>query len=1307
MENPAGQSLKLKGKDNWNVWKFQITIILRSKNVFEVVTGKSAKPIWVSGNEQERQRHEAKLQEWVRKDSKAQETIVMGMQEGPMGHIITCESSEEMWDKLLSVYEQKSEVSLHLIQQRFFNLKYESEGISKYMSKIEEIKTQLKQMGEEISENMLMTKILMSLPDSYKHFISAWESVPLRDRNLNDLTSRLLIEEQRINVVEDSQEALVAKNFTNERRQVKCYMCNKYGHMKKDCFYNKTSKKETQVCHYCKKPGHFINKCRFKAAKDKEENSKAEALVSSALISENISRSDWYLDSGASEHMCCNKNQVSNFEELKVPKLIKIGNGTNIKATGKGIVKVNSIVDKQIRPMELKDVLYVPDLTFNLLSVSSTLDKGYRFVSDKEKGEFINKKGQTCARATRDGKLYKMNFQTCGYANAAVVQKKSLKVWHEKLAHQNIRQVKRMLNKNNIKYDETEEFTCEPCIKGKQHRLPFGTSSSKTSKTCEIIHADVCGPMEESSLGGSRYFLLIKDDYSHYKSVYFMKHKSEVKQHLKYFLLSSKKETGNEVKILRSDNGLEFDNQEVKSLLKEKGIRFQKTVPYTPEQNGKAEREMRTIVEAARTMLLAKGMDKSFWGEAVNTAVYTLNRTGTSTIENKTPYEIWYNQRENIKNLQVFGTEAYVHIPKEKRRKLDAKSKKGIFVGYEENTKGYRIYFPENRKIECARDVNFSNHEQNGKIQEVQTEEGQEQQEIVQGEDKIIEENVNKMCINEDDTNQEENENQTKSLRNRNKLKKPQKYQDYETCFLVMNDEDEPETYEEAMERNDSKQWKLAIQTELDSLKENNTWTEVENNNNCNIIENRWVFKIKRNKEGKISQYKARLVAKGFQQKDNMELAEIYSPVAKLTTMRVLLAIAVQENFPVYQMDVKSAFLYGDIEEEVFMYLPEGLQIIEENKICKLNKSIYGLKKSPRYWNEKFNSVMECQNFERSKNDLCLYTKITEHFKTYVLLYVDDLLIIGSDEGEVNKLKSVLSLNFKMKDLGRASNYLGINIEQDISAGTITINQSANLKGVLHKYGMKDCKSVSTPMDTNFNHEHLKRQSPESQEIETMCRRIIGSLMYAMLGSRPDLSASINILSRYQASASNDLLTALKRILRYVKGTVNLNLIFKRQEKSAILTGYVDSDWGGDKCDRKSTSGYTFMIKDCVVSWSSKKQSTVALSSTEAEYIALSVAICEACWLRKLLCDLKINNIDPIVLFEDNQSAIRVAKNFDNSKRLKHIDIRYCFVNEKINNNIIDVQYLDTENQIADVFTKPLSRVKFEKFCKCLNLIQM
>lgn len=665
--------------------------------------------------------------------------------------------------------------------------------------------------------------------------------------------------------------------------------------------------------------------------------------------------------------------------------------------------------------------------------------------------------------------------------------------------------------------------------------------------------------------------------------------------------------------------------------------------------------------------------------------------------------------------MYVFGTTISVHIPAVKRRKWDPKAELGRFVGYGENTKGIRVYFPERNAVEVKRDVVVVIAKP-----EEQTEPNEEDIPLAellkqtQTDAKTLEENVNAPIapLNTPEVEEEqffspdvegqqffssdvdgdqffspdESEGELEQPRRSTRQKKaPSWSKDFKTCFLSI--ESEPSTYQQAIQSDDSEKWRAAMEKEMKTLKENHTWDEIEESavpKGHKIISTKWVYKIK-NSESDLPQFKARLVARGFEQ-DNLSAA-VYTPVAKLTTFRIFLAVANQKGFPVYQMDVTGAFLYGNIKQEVYVRLPE-------NQIGKLNKSLYGLRESPKNWYERFDQFMYQENFVKSKNDLCLFYKIDCKYVTYVLIYVDDLLICGSDESKIVKFKNMLNDNFKMKDLGLASNFLGINIEQNLQQNEICINQNVYLKKVLEKFQMADCKSVDTPMERNFNLESLNKTCSESKEMENKCRQLIGSLLYACMGTRPDLCVAVSFLSRYQHCASSELFKCLKRILRYVKGTLNLNLVYK-QNNSNELNGYVDADWAGDIRDRKSTTGYIFKMFDCPISWSSKKQLCVSLSSAEAEYVALSQSITEACWLKYILKDFGISC--NITMFEDNQSAIKISENNENNKRLKHLDIRYHYIMENVTNKNVKLQYVKSNDNLADIFTKPLAKPQFTK----------
>lgn len=737
--------------------------------------------------------------------------------------------------------------------------------------------------------------------------------------------------------------------------------------------------------------------------------------------------------------MCRDRNLFTTYSPLS-NKSVLVGNGSIISAHGCGQVAVQVYDGREWIDTTIDNVLYVPELKTNLFSVNCATDRGYVMITNNNVCTFYNKMDKVCAVANRNGdNMYYMDVRyKCENANIAQVESSSLKEWHKRLAHQNMQYVRNVLKNNNIPVKDVADVQCENCLEGKIHRLPFSDSESKTTRPCELIHADTCGPMEGPSVGGSRYFVILKDDYSNFRSVYFIKGKDEVKKCIENFINKAENITNNKVLYFRSDNGSEIVNKDVRDLFNRRGIIHQTTVPYTPEQNGKAEREIRTLVESARTMLYAAGLPLKLWAEAVHTAAYVLNRTSKSKEEGKTPYETWTNKHFDINELKIFGTPVYVHIPKEKRRKWDSKAEKGVMVGYGEEVKGYRVYFPQYNSVDTKRDVVFLKQSEDKEQDKEQVvvldlnvpdntpvssertpdtsekvtekkpddkasgEQKSDSVEVISGgpsservEQVPVQDRSNISLESDaslyipctsDEGSGDEGEPGDIQPRRGTRVRK-------QTAFYKCNNvftEQEPKTYQEAMKRKDASKWQEAVDRELATLKDNNTWSFCEKPAGEKTVSSKWVFKIK-NSNGSV-QYKARLVARGFEQSDIMDLWEIYAPVANLSTFRLFVSVATKLNLPIYQMDVTGAFLYGDIDETVYLQLPEGAYTDDKN-IVKLNKSLYGLKKSPKYWNDKFNSVIVRQGFERSKSDSCLYTKCSGDSKTHLLIYVDDLLI--------------------------------------------------------------------------------------------------------------------------------------------------------------------------------------------------------------------------------------------------------------------------------------------------------------------------
>ena len=660
----------------------------------------------------------------------------------------------------------------------------------------------------------------------------------------------------------------------------------------------------------------------------------------------------------------------------------------------------------------------------------------------------------------------------------------------------------------------------------------------------------------------------------------------------------------------------------------------------------------------------------------------------------------------SYKHLRVFGCEAYCHIPKEFRDKLAPKSKKCIFLGYGESGEmGFRLWDPEARKIIRSNDVFFDEekmHKKPVKTVEIRRVIFQEDghvhnREVAQG---AGQQNAPIVQAGEE----EQQVVAQPVLRQSERVTRaPDRYIP-SLDYVMLTDCDEPSCFKEAMLREDKLKWEKAMQSEMDSLHKNSTWELVHLPAGKRILPCKWIYKKKITDSASKPRYKARLVAKGFKQQEGVDFEEIFSPVVKMTTLRCVLALVAQQDMELVQMDVKTAFLHGDLREDIYMQQPEGFEEkSKENMVCKLKKSLYGLKQAPREWYHKFHSFMLSQGYKRSDTDHCLYTKQAKDGSLLILiLYVDDMLIAGKNIDEIAALKSKLNATFDMKDLGEASHILGMRIVRNRDKKVLFLSQSSYIDKVLKRFNMEKGKTLSAPLAPHVKlslNDCPKSDAEKAEMAKVPYSSAVGSIMYAMICTRPDIAYAVGVVSRYMSNPGKKHWEAVKGIMRYLNGTRDVCICFG--SKGTCVEGYTDADYAGDMDKRRSTSGYVFMFTGGAVSWRSRLQDCTSMSTTEAEYIAASEACKEAIWLARLVKDLGIT-VEMPTLHCDSQSAIMLAKNPVFHAKTKHIDVKYHFIRDMLEDKLMELVKVHTDDNPADLMTKGLPS---ERFAHCRALM--
>ena len=801
---------------------------------------------------------------------------------------------------------------------------------------------------------------------------------------------------------------------------------------------------------------------------------------------------------------------------------------------------------------------------------------------------------------------------------------------------------------------------------------------------------------------------------------------------------------------LRSDNGGEYTGVDFKNFCKNHGIRQDFGIPYGPQDNGVAEKSWHVLSNMARSLRIQAGLGKRFWAEALNTAAYILNRSRTSALgPGETPYYKMFGKHASVKHLRTFGCKAFVHDTSVKRGKFDDRAVEGIMIGYDDignNPKCYRIYIPSLGRYIRSGHVTFDeetfparvrpsnirvetyHNEKEDDVDSMKTVGAHQEDEgpliYTSEDDDGIEDDIHQDEIPDDrdvdhvredpsqvgatgwkDTdNIVRNMNNMGRTRSRTKAREHHRLDDglitmggdlaFAAASEIVN-EDYHLTEDENEVRAERKKAKDA---EYQAHMKNGTWelTPLPKGERC--ISSGWVESDKRDKDGVIVKRKARFIAKGYSPEYGYDYLQTYAPVASMTTIRLILALTCILNLELDNMDVETAYLQSDLEEKVYVKQPPGYEQYGPNGeelVCRLRKSLYGLKQSGRNWRKKIDGWFRGYGFHPSSADPCLYVKFGSSGEILVIvLYVDDLIITSNSREMVDKFKQAISREFSMKDLKELDWILGMAIKRDREKRVMEISQTAYIDMVLNKFGMADCRPVLTSMEGTLKKMDGKDVKPDSEYM-----KLVGSLLYAALVTRPDIAFAVQSLGKHLQGSNEEHWIAAKRVLRYLKGTREVGLKYTGNSTGSFtLVGFADADYAGDKDNRRSTSGYTFTLShgDDVntIDWKAKQQDVVALSSAESELISACSATQSAVYIRQLLTDLGFKQDEPTVIMEDNQACIAMSNNPITHKRTKHIDIRYHFVREKVESKEVELVYIPTQHQLADILTKPLSNIR-------------
>lgn len=1054
----------------------------------------------------------------------------------------------------------------------------------------------------------------------------------------------------------------------------------------------------------------------------------------SAIASSSDGKDDYFMDTGSNKDIC---NNVRIFKKLRNirPVTIKSANGGKMVATQAGDVEIKTFdFDNNEFKTPICDVLYCPEVAVNLISATKLCDLGFVLNGDSSSMSFTHTNGNKIFACWNPNSMDLWKARVSNTLTQPTISNSSMHnkingahtpkaynavadLHHQRLAHLHSSALQRFC-------EDGDRMTgkCTSCIMAKSTRKPFSSHLPNTNCLLYRVHSDVVGPIQSATSAGKRYFVTFIDEASRYNKIFLISHKSQVFESFRTYMAEAERHTGEKICILKSDRGGEYRSSQLLAFAATNGIIMEQGPAKTPQHNSVAERFNRTIMEKARAQMIHANLPVHLWGEVVSATSHILNLT-PSSITKDSPVNKWMahtvdggGHMADISFLRVIGCAAYAHIHNDERRKLDAKAVPKVLVGYEPNSKAYRPYDTSTTLVMISRDVTF--------IESVFPLRHQQQHDQVCHTDNPIEDfwfprdeiphTLPTVQPSLDDTPSTTSSNMkhpqdssTKTPAVGNSAPRPSRnikpierlgnLQTYAAVASGKHDEDNP-TYEQAMKGPDKEHWMQAMKDEYCSFVQHRVGRLVKRTNDMNVVGGMWRLKRKRNTLGEITAYKARWVILGNRQIKGIDFMKTYASVVVKESLYAMLSLAASDDLEFEAFDIKTAFLTGTNEMPVHTAQMKGFND-NSGDILVLDQAVYGTRQAHRQFNATLKEKYASIGLHSSEVDDSLYSRWVGKSFVHIHMHVDDGAVISNDIDLLRSVQKSIHQIYEVKWHAKPTEHLGVRITRDRAARTIHLSQENYLTDVLERFGMSDSKPVITPISPCV---HLVPASADDHE---ECKgfpylEIIGSLNHASVDTQPDISYAVSTLAQFSTSYGTDHITAIKHLMWYIKGNVDRGVSFRATSTSShILQAYADADYANDASHRRSVTGYTINLGGSTVCWRTRRQKSVALSTTEAEYMAMADCSKHIVWFRKLIYVLSHSRpiptdilMPPSALFNDNNGAVFLSQEAAVNSRSKHIDIRHHYIRELVKNEIICPTQIDTKAMPADYLTKAATK---------------